>query len=73
MKSSLQKDLRKIGVSGNSFTESEIVDKLLKAFGMTVSDLPAFPKKEINWIDFILAAGIEKIKQKTPPFKLGGV
>lgn len=40
--------------------KKEIADTLMKAYGLTVKDLPAFPKKETDLIKLIIAIGKEK-------------
>ena len=44
--------------------KDEIADKLLKAFNLTIKDLPAFPPKGIDLWDLILKIGIEKVKRE---------
>lgn len=41
-----------------------LADKLLNAFGMTVKDLPAFPSKDTDMINLIIAIGIARVKKE---------
>jgi hypothetical protein len=43
---------------------NETTDKLMKAFNLTVGDLPAFPKKDTNLIDLIICIGLAKAKKE---------
>ena len=53
--------------------EVELADKLEKACGLELKDLPAFPPKGINLFDLILKIGIEKIKREQREEILGKI
>ena len=55
---------RQLLVAENQKQRGEYSDKLLKALGLTIKDLPAFPPKDIDLFDLILKVGVEKIKRE---------